>query len=87
MNTFKVSEIRTDLNRDISETLGVIGAVIGACTGATLGFFITAPLAASGALLISAGFLGAGIFGGAFMGSSIVWATGCALGYVINYFF
>lgn len=87
MNTFNVSEIKTDLNSNMPNTLGLIGAIIGACTGAALGFFITAPLAASGALLISAGFLGAGIFGGAFMGSSIVWATGCALGYVINYYF
>lgn len=87
MSAFNTEEVTVDFNRDISDILGLIGAVIGACTGAALGFFITAPLAVSNTLLISAGFLGAGIFGGAFMGSSIIWATGCALGYAINYFF
>jgi hypothetical protein len=87
MSTFNFVKMTVDINNGISNTLGFIGGVIGACSGGAIGFIITSPLAASGALLVSAGFLGAGIFGGAFMGSALIWATGSALGYVISHFF
>ena len=87
MSTFDYQEMTVNINKSVSHTFGFIGGTIGACIGAALGFIITAPLAASGAVLISAGFLGAGVFAGAFMGCSIIWATGSVLGHFISHFF
>jgi hypothetical protein len=87
MSTFNFAETATNMGHEVSETFGLIGGFVGACTGATLGFYITAPLVTSGALLVSVSFLGAGIFAGAFMGSALIWATGAALGHVISQLF